>query len=98
VKRAGPLLPEPETFFEIESSFFRHVVAEVLAPQLEPEVARERAREVTQAGRILGRAFAIVSSITAQESSESCVQERRFMLSEPITAHTSSIKQTFACT
>ena len=36
--------------------------------------------------------------MTAQDSSESWVQERRLMLSEPTEAHTSSTTQTLACT
>ena len=38
------------------------------------------------------------SSMTAQLSSESCVHERRLMLSDPTVAHVSSTMQTFACT
>ena len=75
------------------------VAVEVLAPQA---AAAGRGRTAARRRRArpgpAGAAGRASSSSTATDSSLSCVHDRRFRLSEPIIAHTSSTTTTLACT
>ena len=72
--------------------------AEVLAPQPQACVPGERAGPVPEAAGIDRLALVALLSITAHDSSESLVHDRRLRLSLPTIIHTSSITQNFECT